>query len=308
MHNQRQVYGETLLELGRENSSIVVCDADLSKSTMSCLFGEAFPERFFEMGIAEANMVSFAAGLALAGGKIPFINSFAVFTSGRPYDQIRVSVCIGRLNVKIIGSSTGLSDFGDGSTHQSVEDVALMRAVPHMIVLAPVDGIEVAKMTRWMTAYKGPVYMRVNRNELPDVFPVNEEWELGRNYVLRDGKDAVVFANGVMVSKALEAAENLEKEGLSLRVVNVSTLKPVKEKELRNLADGMKAVVTAEEHSLIGGLASIVSYALRGIGIRIEAIGIEDCFGQSAHSYEELLFHYDLTSENIRKKVKEALQ
>jgi len=165
---------------------------------MSYMFGNSFPERFFEMGIAEANMISFAAGLSLTG-KIPFVHSFAVFASGRPYDQIRVSVCLGRLNVKIIGSSTGLSDFGDGSTHQSVEDMSLMRSIPNMTVLSPVDGIEVEKMVRKIAEYKGPVYLRVNRNDMPDVFDVNETFEIGRSYVVRDGNDAVIFATGVMV-------------------------------------------------------------------------------------------------------------
>lgn len=307
MHNQRKVYGETLLAVGKENPNIVACDADLSKSTMSYMFGNSFPERFFEMGIAEANMISFAAGLSLTG-KIPFVHSFAVFASGRPYDQIRVSVCLGRLNVKIIGSSTGLSDFGDGSTHQSVEDVSLMRSIPNMTVLSPVDGIEVEKMVRKMVEYNGPVYLRVNRNDLPDVFDENETFEIGRSYVVRDGNDAVIFATGVMISKALEAAEELGKDGVSVRVVNVSTLKPVDEEQLRTLSHGARVVVTAEEHSLIGGLASIVTYALRGLAIPIVPIGIQDSFGQSALSYDELLVHYGLTAENIKKSVKEAIK
>ncbi len=264
--NQRQIYGETLLELGKENPNIVVCDADLSKSTMSCLFGEAFPERFFEIGIAEANMTSFAAGLLLIG-KIPFVNTFAVYAAIRPYDQIRQGICIGKLNVKIVGSSTGLSDFDDGSTHQSVEDVVIMRSIPNITVLAPADGIEVARMTRKIVKYDGPVYMRINRNDMPDVFPEDKKWEMGRSYVIREGKDAVIFTGGIMVSRALKAAEVLDKEGISVRVVNVSTLKPVNEEELRSLAEGMRAVLTAEEHSLIGGLASVVAYSLGGMGI-----------------------------------------
>lgn len=306
IHNQRQIYGETLLELGKENPNIVVCDADLSKSTMSCLFGEAFPERFFEMGIAEANMTSFAAGLSLTG-KLPFVNTFAVFATGRPYDQIRQGICIGKLNVKIVGSSTGLSDFGDGSTHQSVEDVAIMRAIPNMTVLAPADSIEVARMTRKIVEYNGPVYMRINRNDMPDVFPEDEKCEIGRSYVIREGKDAVIFAGGIMVSKALKAAEVLDKERISVRVVNVSTLKPVNEEELRSLAEGMRVVLTAEEHSLIGGLASVIAYSLRGMGIPIVCIGIADSFGQSSHSYEELLGHYGLTEGNIINMLKEIL-
>ncbi len=307
MQNPREIYGRTLVELGRENKRIVVCDADLSKSTMSCYFQETFPERFFEMGIAEANMTSFAAGLCLAG-KIPFVNSFAVFASGRAYDQIRQGICIPSLNVKIIGSSTGLSDFGDGSTHQSVEDAAIMRAIPNMTVLVPVDAIETAKMTRAMSEYDGPVYMRVNRNDMPDLYPEDKEYSIGQMLTLREGTDVVVFANGIMVSKALEAAEKLSAEGISIRVVNVSTLKPADESALRGLAQGMKGVVTAEEHSLIGGLASVVTYALRGMGVPVFPIGIEDRFGQSAYGYEELLSHYGLTTESIVRSAKSCLE
>ncbi|HUV06861.1 MAG TPA: transketolase C-terminal domain-containing protein [Spirochaetia bacterium] len=306
MHNQRQVYGETLVELGRENGNIVVCEADLSKSTMSCLFEEVFPERFFEMSIAEQNMTSFAAGLSLTG-KIAFVNSFAVFASGRAYDQIRQGIAIGKLNVKIIGSSTGLSDFGDGATHQSVEDVAIMRAVPNMTVLAPSDGIETRKMIRAIAEYNGPVYVRLNRNDLPDVFPEDRDFEIGRPYELREGKDAVVFASGVMVSRALRAAETLEKEGISVRVVNVSSLKPVIVEEIRRLAGDVRGIVTAEEHSLIGGVASVVTYILRGSGVPIETVGIRDLYGQSAHSYEELLEFYGLTDDDISRAVHRAL-
>lgn len=306
MRNPRQVYGKTLVELGRKNKNIVVCDADLSKSTMSCYFQDVFPERFFEMGIAEANMTSFAAGLSLTG-KIPFINSFAVFASGRNYDQIRQGICIGKLNVKIVGSSTGLSDFGDGSTHQAVEDAAIMRAIPNMTVLVPVDGIETEKMVHAVADYHGPVYIRINRNDLPDLFPENQDYQIGRFYTIREGTDAVVFANGVMVSKAVQAAETLAAEGVTLRVVNVSTLKPVNEQELKDLAHGMKVIVTAEEHTLIGGLASVVTYALRGIGTPIVPIGIEDSFGQSAQGYEELLAHYGLTASHIVEAVKTSL-
>ena len=183
-----------------------------------------------------------------------------------------------------------------------------MRSLPNMTVLAPADGIEVEKMTRLIAGFKGPVYMRVNRNDLPDLFPEEKPFEIGRPYVIREGTDAVVFAHGVMVSKALEAARVLEKKNLSIRVVNVSTLKPVDERRLCTLAADMKIVVTAEEHSLIGGLADVVTYALRGGGTPIQSIGINDCFGQSARNYEELLQHYGLTAENIYKTVKENLK
>jgi transketolase len=306
MQNPRQVYGETLLELGRENKNIVVLEADLSKSTMTCLFEQEFPERFFEMGIGEANMTSFAGGLSLTG-KIAFTNSFAVFASGRAFDQIRQGIGIPKLNVKIIGSSAGLSDFGDGSTHQSVEDIAIMRAIPKMIVLAPVDGIETRKMTRKIAEYHGPVYMRLNRHDLPDLFPEEQEYEIGRSYLIMDGKDVVVFSNGIMVSKAVNAAQKLAMEGISVRVVNVSTLKPTNGNEIREFASGVKGIVTAEEHSLIGGLADVITCILRGNGIPIETIGINDRFGQSAHSYDELLEEYGLTEESMITSIRKLI-
>jgi len=307
MQNCRKVYGETLVELGRENERIVALDADLSKSTMTRFFEQEFPERFFEMGIGEQNMIGTAAGLALSG-KIAFANSFSVFAAGRPYDQIRVSVCIGKVNVKIIGSSCGISDFGDGATHQSIEDVAIMRALPNMTVLAPVDGIETRKMIRAIAEYDGPVYVRINRNEMPDVFGEDEEFKIGKPYVIRKGKDVTVFAHGYMVFKALMAAGALEKEGISLRVVNVSTLKPIDEEAIKELAGGVKGIVTAEEHSIIGGLASAISFILRGRAVPIEVIAIKDCFGQSALSYEQLLEHYGLTDTAIIKAVRKILE
>jgi transketolase len=306
MQNQRQVYGQTLLELGRENKNIVVLEADLSKTTMTCLFEKEFPERFFEMGIGEANMTSFAGGLSLTG-KIAFTNSFAVFAAGRSFDQIRQGISIPKLNVKIVGSSAGLSDFGDGSTHQSVEDIAIMRAIPNMTVLAPMDGIETRKMTRKIAEYKGPVYMRLNRNDLPDLFPKDEEFEIGKSYLIRDGKDIVIFANGIMESKAVNAAEKLAKEKISVRVVNVSSLKPTDEKDIKKFSSGVKGIVTAEEHTLIGGLASVITYILRGNGTPIITIGIDDKFGKSAHNYDELLADYKLTEENIIGSIKKLV-
>ena len=304
--NCRQVYGRTLVELGGENKRIVVLEADLGKSTMSCLFQNTYPERYFEMGIAEQNMVSTAAGLSLTG-KIPFVNSFAVFATGRPYDQIRQSVCIGKLNVKIVGSSCGLSDFGDGATHQGIEDISLMRGLPNMTVLAPVDGIETKKMVKVAAEYEGPVYIRINRNELPDLTDENEEFEIGKPYVIRQGKDITVFANGIMVSKALEAAEMLAEEGISLQVVNMSTLKPINEEAVKNLVQASKGVITAEEHTIIGGLASAVTHILRRSAIPIECVAIQDQFGQSSLDYEQLLEHYGLTPEAIISAVRDLL-
>jgi transketolase len=299
-HNLRDVYGRTLVELGKENKNIVVLEADLSKSTMTCYFEDAFPNRFFEMGIAEANMTSFAAGLSLTG-KVAFTNSFAVFAAGRSYDQIRQSICLPRLNVKVVGSSAGLSDYGDGSTHQTVEDIAIMRAIPNMTVLVPADAVETAKMTRAAAAIEGPVYLRITRSDLPDVVSETEPFVVGKPQLLRDGSDVVVYACGAMVAAALEAADAAKAQGLSLRVVNVSSLKPVDEAALKKLAGGVKAVVTAEEHSLIGGLASVVTYALRGTGLPVECVGIPDKFGQSAENIDVLMEAYGLTAAEVLK-------
>ncbi len=306
LSNQRKVYGETLIELGKENKDIVVLEADLGKSTMTHAFQQVFPERYFEMGIAEANMISFAAGLSLTG-KIPFANSFAVFASGRAYDQIRQSIATAKLNVKIVGSSAGLSDFGDGATHQSVEDITIMRAIPNMTVIAPCDAIETKKVIRAIAEYDGPVYVRTIRSDIPEVFPEDQEFKIGKPNVIKEGKDITIFAIGIMVSMALKAAETLEKEGVSVRVVNASTLKPIDEKAIIDLTVGMKGVVTAEEHSCIGGLASTITYILRGGAVPIEAVAIQDEFGQSAYSHDELLVHYGLTDNEIVKKVRKIL-
>jgi transketolase len=307
MQNQRKVYGETLVELGKINERIVVLEADLGKSTMSILFQQTFPERYFEMGIAEQNMTSFAAGLAIAG-KIAFTNSFAVFSTGRSYDQIRQSICNAKLNVKIHGSSAGLSDFGDGSSHQSIEDIAIMRAIPNMTVLVPMDAGETKKIVKAAVEHEGPVYIRTSRSDLEDLFPPDIEFEIGKPNLLRAGTDITIFACGIMVSKALTAAEILEKEGISLRVVNVSSLKPLDENAIKELANGVKGIITAEEHTVIGGLTSAITYILRGNGIPIEPVAIMDIFGQSGHNHDELLELYGLTEKSIIKKVKELVK
>jgi transketolase len=306
IQNPREVYGRTLVELGEQDPNIVVLEADLGKSTMTCYFEQRFPNRFFEMGIGEANMNSFAAGLSLTG-KIPFTNSFAVFAAGRSYDQIRMGICISSLNVKIVGSSAGLSDFGDGASHQTFDDVAIMRVLPNMTVLVPADADEVRKMTHHIAASKGPAYMRVSRNDMVDVTPKDGAFEIGKPAVIREGTDVVVFAMGAMVAEALSAAELLQNDGISVRVVNVSTLKPVDPVALRALGQGMKGIVTAEEHSLIGGLASLMAYVFRGSGTPMQSVGINDQFGQSAHSFPELLEIYGLTPRHIAAVVSKSL-
>ena len=298
IQDPRKVYGETLVEIGKKDKRVIVLEADLGKSTMSTFYQQEFPDRYFEMGISEQNMTSFAAGLAVSG-KIAFTNSFAVFATGRSFDQIRQAICTAKLNVKIDGSSAGLSDFGDGSSHQSVEDIAIMRAIPNMTVLVPMDGIETKKIIYAAVKHNGPVYLRIGRAPVPDYFPENEEFQIGEPTIIKEGKDIVIFACGVMVSKAMIASEELEKKGISLRVVNVSSLKPVNEESIKNLSEGMKGIITAEEHSIIGGLASTICYILRGNGIPIESIAIMDKFGQSALNYDDLLKHYGLTEKEI---------
>jgi len=305
--DQRLAYGKTLVELAENDTRIVVLDADLRKSTMTYFFQQAYPEKHFEMGIAEQNMMSFAAGLSLTG-KVVFANSFAVFACGRAFDQIRQSICTANLNVKIVGSSAGLSDFGDGATHQALEDIAIMRALPNMTVLVPMDSVETRKIVKAAAEYDGPVYIRINRNEGPDLFPEEEEFVIGKPYVIKDGTDIVIFACGVMVAKAVNAAERLEKDGISAKVVNVSSLKPIDEESIKALVKNAKGIITAEEHSVIGGLASAITFILRGTSIPIESVAVSDSFGQSACSYEELLKQYNLTEENIICKARKVIK
>jgi len=304
--NQRIAYGEELVSLGKENKDVVVLEADLGKSTMSNMFQAAFPERYFELGIAEQNMLSTAAGLALSG-KIVFANSFAVFVSGRAYDQIRQTISIGKLNVKICGSSAGFSDFGDGSTHQAIEDVAVMSAIPNMTIFTPSDAEETRQVVRAAAAINGPVYIRVGRNDVPDYIESDDPFEPGRMKVLKDGEDVVLFAHGAMVSFAMTAAIELEKNHISTKVVNVSTMKPFNYSKVVELTQDAKVVVTAEEHSYIGGLASAVCLALRKTKIPVDYVAVDDSFGQSAHSASELMAYYGLTSENIVIKANNLL-
>lgn len=301
--NQRVAYGSTLVELGRENPDIVVLDADLGGSTMGKMFEQAYPKRHYEMGIAEANMTLVAAGLAQTG-KIPFTNSFAVFAGGRAYDQIRQTIAIGKLNVKICGSSAGLSDFGDGATHQSVEDMAIMRAIPNMTVLCPADANETVEAVKAMVEMDGPCYIRLNRNDYPNVTEEGRKFQIGEPTLMREGKDIVVFATGYMVNLAMQAAEELKDE-MSVKVVNVSTIKPMNTEAILRLAKDCKAVVTAEEHSIVGGLGSAISEVLRKECKPIEYVGLKDTFGCSAHNYQDVLAYHGLTKEHMVETIRE---
>ncbi len=301
--NQRVAYGNTLVELGRENPDIVVLDADLGGSTMGKMFEQAYPKRHYEMGIAEANMTSVAAGLAQTG-KIPFTNSFAVFAGGRAYDQIRQTIAIGKLNVKICGSSAGLSDFGDGATHQSVEDMAIMRAIPNMTVLCPADANETVEAVKAMVEMNGPCYIRLNRNDYPNVTEEGRKFQVGEPTLMKEGTDVAVFATGYMVNLAMRAAEELEGE-ISVKVVNVSTIKPMNTEAILELVKDCKAVVTAEEHSVVGGLGSAISEVLRKECKPIEYVGVNDTFGCSAHNYQDVLNYHGLTKEHIVETIRE---
>ncbi len=304
--SQRLAYGEEIVALGAENPNVVALEADLGKSTMSCLFQQAYPDRYFEMGIAEQDMLSTAAGLA-ASGKIPFCSTFAVFATGRAFDQIRQTISIGKLNVKLCGSSSGLSDFGDGSTHQDIEDVALMSVIPNMTVLTPCDATETRQAVRLAAEIDGPVYIRVVRNDLPDYISEDDKFEIGKLRVLNEGSDVAIFAQGSMVSASMKAAELLKAQGISAKVVNVSTMKPFNYAGVAKIAESVKAVVTAEEHNYIGGLASAVALSLRTSSVPMDYVAVQDVFGQSAYSEKELMEHYGLTAENIVDKAKNLL-
>ena len=301
--NQRTAYGKTLVELCHQNKDIVVLDADLCASTMGKLV-EVEPgleDRHIEMGIAEANMLSTAGGLARVG-KIPFASSFAVFSAGRAYDQIRQSICIGNLNVKICGSSAGCSDFGDGATHQSIDDLAYMRVIPNMSVFVPADANETVAIVKYMAANPGPMYIRVNRNPYDNITPEGAEFVPGEPVVMKEGSDVAVFACGIMVTKALEAAKALEGK-ISVKVVNVRSLKPLNRESVVAIARSVKGCVTAEEHSIIGGLGGAIAEALRLERTPVEFVGINDRFGSSAHNYDDILNYLGLTTDHIVEAV-----
>jgi transketolase len=297
--NMRETYGLTLLELGKKNRDIVALEADLGKSTRSVLFQEVFPDRYFQMGIAEQNMAATAAGLALVG-KIPFIHSFAVFAAGRAFDQLRNTISIPKLKIRVCGSSCGFSDFGDGKTHQSVEDVAIMRSLPNMTVLCPMDSIETIKMMECLIDWPGPAYIRINRSDLPFLFPVAEPYHIGKITKLRDGTDVALLAAGVMVSRSLEAAKLLAEKGISARVFNLSTIKPLNQEALIEAVIGVRAIIVSEEHNIVGGLGGAVLEALRAVPhAPVELIGIKDSFGMSAANYDEILARFGLTAPAI---------
>jgi len=302
----RDAYGETLAELGGENGNIVALDADLSGSTKTSLFAKKYPERFFNMGIAEANMMGTAAGLA-AAGKIPFVSTFAIFAVGRAWEQMRQSVAYPKANVKIVATHGGITVGEDGGSHQSVEDIAIVRAVPNMTVIVPADGVETRAAIRAAAAHKGPFYIRLGRNKVPTIFGEDYRFEIGKGCQLVAGSDLTFVATGIMTAQALAAAALLHKEGISARVVHISTIKPLDQDIILDAAMETGAIVTAEEHSVIGGLGGAVAEFLgESHPVPIKRVGIRDRFGTSGKA-EELMKYFGLLPEDLVEAAREVL-
>ncbi len=306
MKAMREAYGEALVELGRINPDVLVLDADVSSSTRTALFANAFPERFFNVGIAEGNMMSIAAGMA-AAGKLPFVNTFALFCALRAGDPVRSLIAYNKLNVKIAGAYGGLSDSFDGASHQSVEDVAVMRAIPNITVIVPADEHAARQVVFAAARHKGPVYLRLSRAEVPPVYSPEMSLEIGKAIVLRPGKDVAIFANGFMVTKALEAAAILEKEGIQAEVIDLHTVKPLDAEAVIRAVAKTGAAVTVEEHTIYGGLGSAVSEVLAKHGLGpLEMVGIADKFGESG-PYEDILTKYGLDKTAIAGAARRAI-
>ena len=304
----RYAYGDALVEVGRVHPEVVVIDADLYRSTRTVLFREAFPERFIDIGIAEMDMVSTAAGMA-ASGLVPYANSFAMFITAHVYDQVRIQICYPQLHVVLAGSSGGLTQGPDGASHQSLEDVALMRALPHMTVLVPAEGVETEAITKAAATLPGPVYIRLGRYPVPDLFDSNYRFELGKARLLREGTDVALVACGHMVNASLQAAELLSGRGIAASVVNMATIKPLDTEFVANLAGRMPLIVTVEEHSIIGGLGSAVAEVLAESSgrARLVRLGTPDVFGESGMA-DELLAKHGLTGPQIAERVQQELE
>lgn len=306
MRATREAYGETLIELGRVNPNIVVLEADLAKSTTTIKFKKEFPDRFFDCGVAEQNMMAMAAGLATIG-KICFTGSFAMFATGRAFEQVRNVIAYPALNVKICPTHAGITVGADGGSHQTIEDIALMRVIPGMTVIVPADYYEAKKAIAKAAEIDGPVYVRLGRATLPMIFDEDYEFVPGKAIVLREGTDVTIFATGIMVSSSLVAAENLAKDGISAEVINISTIKPLDDNAIIESAVKTGRVVVAEEHSIIGGLGSAVAELLcEKHPVPVARVGIKDVFGRSGEP-AELLKYYGLTDEDISQAAKGLL-
>lgn len=303
----REAYGKTLVELGKKNTDIVVLDADLSKSTMTKYFAGEFPERFIECGIAEQNMISIAAGFA-ASGKIPFASTFAVFAPGRCFDQVRISVASTGLNVKIVTTHGGISVGEDGMSHQAIEDLSLICSLPGFTVIVPSDAVETAQAVREAAANSGPFYIRLCRPAMPVVYGDDYRFSLDKADVIREGKDVTIIAMGIMVSAAINAAENLKNQGISCRVLNMHTLKPIDKTSIIKAATDTGAIVIAEEHLLHGGLGSTVALVVaENMPVPVEFVALKDAYAESGKP-AELLEKYGLTFKDIEKSVHKVLE
>lgn len=303
----REAYGKALASLANVNENIVVLDADLSKSTKTADFKAVCEERFFNMGIAEANMMAVAAGMSTCG-KIPFVSTFAMFAAGRAFEQIRNSICYPKLNVKICATHAGLTVGEDGASHQAIEDLSLMRSIPNMTVICPSDAVEAAAAIKAVAEYDGPCYVRLGRAAVNVINDENTyEFKIGKGVTLSEGKDVTIVATGIMVDVALAAKEELEKEGINARVINIHTLKPIDKDVLIKAAKETGAIVTVEEHNVIGGLGSAVSEVLcEEYPVPVIKVGVNDTFGESG-TPDQLLEKYGLTSANVVEKVKKAI-
>jgi transketolase len=305
--NNRDAFGQTLLELGRENTNIVALNADLSGSTKTSVFAKEFPKRFFNVGIAEQNMMGMAAGLATTG-KIAVPSTFAVFATGRVYDFIRQSIAYPKLNVKIVATHAGVTVGGDGASHQITEDISLMRGLPNMRVVVPADAIETDRSFRTVVKEPGPFYFRIGRSATPVILPNEYEFRLGQAYELRDGKDITLIACGVMVPQALWAAEMLKKHDIDARVLNMSTIKPIDKEAIAKAAKETKGIISCEEHSIIGGLGSAIAEQLVQIkAVPMRFVGTRDCFGQSGEA-EDLMCAMNLTAKDIALEAEDLLK
>lgn len=294
----RQSYGESLEILGEKNKNIVVLDADLSSATKTSMFAKKYPDRFFDMGIAEANMVGVAAGMASCG-KIPYISTFAAFAAGRAYDQIRSSVSYPKLNVKICATHSGITVGEDGATHQMVEDLALMRVLPNMTVISPSDDTETKWVINEIQKINGPVYVRLARLSTPIIYDEQQEFQIGKGVQIGDGTDATIFATGVTVAEAIKAKEELEKRGINVRVIDMHTIKPIDRDIIVKSAKETKKLISIEDHSIIGGLGGAISEVLtEEYPCKLIRLGIKDTFGKSG-SAVELMKYFGITSTDI---------
>lgn len=299
----RQSYGEELSRLGEKNDNIVVLDADLSTATKTNIFAEKFPDRFIDVGIAEQNLMGIAAGLA-AYGKVPFVSTFAVFAAGRAYDQIRNSICYPKLNVKICATHAGLTVGEDGATHQMLEDLSLMRTLPNMTVVSPSDDTQARWVIEEVAKLDGPVYVRLARAATPVIYDENQKFEIGKMIQLGEGADATVFATGVMVAEALKAQEELAKEGMDIRVVDVHTIKPIDREMIIKCAKETKKIITIEDHSIIGGLGSAICEVLaEEYPTKVIRMGMKDVFGKSGKA-DQLLKYFKMDSEALIEEIK----